>query len=55
MEIIKHLFGFCGESWHPNILNLSMLCSPLIIYWNKIIIFVKTKLKTKLKTFKHLL
>lgn len=44
MEAIKHLFGFCGEVWHPNLLNMSMLLSPLIVYWKKIIIFVKNKL-----------
>jgi hypothetical protein len=29
MEIIKHFFGFCGESWQP---NLWMLTSFLPFY-----------------------
>jgi len=22
IEFLKHLFGFCGEHWHPNIFTL---------------------------------
>jgi len=37
VEVIKHVFGFCGEHWHPNIWT-AFASSPIIatsIYWIK--------------------
>ena len=25
VEVLKHVFGICGEHWHPNVLNLSVI------------------------------
>ena len=33
MEAIKHLLGFCGDTWHPSILNVGMLSTPLLILY----------------------
>tara|TARA_Y100001972_G_scaffold18773_1_gene21463 strand:+ start:16936 stop:17085 length:150 start_codon:yes stop_codon:yes gene_type:complete len=24
IEFLRHLFGFCGDAWHPNIFHLFM-------------------------------
>ena len=29
IEVLKHIFGFCGEHWHPNIWT-AFASSPLI-------------------------
>jgi len=29
IEVVKHIFGFCGEHWHPNIWT-AFASSPLI-------------------------
>lgn len=31
METIKHLLGFCGETWHPSLLTVGML-APFTIF-----------------------
>jgi hypothetical protein len=31
IEFLKHLFGFCGDSWHPNIFHLIM-GAPTVSY-----------------------
>lgn len=45
MEAIKHLFGFCGETWHPSLLTVGMF-APLII-------LVKQKLFLITRLFKN--
>lgn len=37
IEVIKHIFGFCGEHWHPNVWTV-MASSPIIattVHWVK--------------------
>jgi len=36
MEAIKHLFGFCGETWHPSLLTVGMF-APFIIFVKQIL------------------
>ncbi len=31
IEFLKHLFGFCGETWHPNIFH-ALMGGPTIGY-----------------------
>lgn len=45
METLKHLLGFCGDTWHPSILNVGMLGTPLLIIYRN----CKFKIKNFLK------
>lgn len=47
MEAIKHLFGFCGDTWHPSILNVGMLISPFVLIYRNFIYKFKTLHYTK--------
>tara|TARA_R100000773_G_scaffold3221_1_gene3886 strand:- start:2565 stop:2705 length:141 start_codon:yes stop_codon:yes gene_type:complete len=31
VEFLRHVFGFCGELWHPSLLNIFAF-SPIILY-----------------------
>jgi len=42
VEEIKHLFGFCGDTWHPSILNIGML-APFGIFVKQLIYKLKIK------------
>ena len=35
METIKHLLGFCGEHWHPNLFTISMTLIILKLVYEK--------------------
>ena len=35
MEFIKHLLGFCGEHWHPNIFTILLTIIILKISYEK--------------------
>ena len=35
MEFIKHLLGFCGEHWHPNIFTVLLIIIILKISYEK--------------------
>jgi hypothetical protein len=59
IEILKHTFGFCGES-HPSLLSIAGLTSLLymcrvyiIMYWGIGVSFIKTFLTRLCKPFRH--
>jgi hypothetical protein len=35
LETIKHLFGLCGEHWHPNIFTIVFLIIVLKLIYKK--------------------
>lgn len=37
METIKHLLGFCGEHWHPNIFTITIILIILKLIYEKYI------------------
>ena len=47
MEAIKHFLGFCGDTWHPSILNVGMLISPFVLIYRNFIYKFKTLHHTK--------
>lgn len=49
IEFIKHLFGFCGEHWHPNIWTALFGGASL----TTASIYIKFKLKEYGFTFKR--
>ena len=38
LEFLKHALGTCGEHWHPNLFNISMLAASIssAVYYVKI-------------------
>lgn len=40
IEIIKHALGICGEHWHPNIFNISVLVASV----SSTVCYIKVKL-----------
>jgi hypothetical protein len=36
MEAVKHLFGFCGDTWHPSLLMIGMFSSLIYYFKNSI-------------------
>lgn len=48
MEAIKHLLGFCGDTWHPSVLNIGLLSTPLIVLYRTYLLKIKNILKFKL-------
>tara|TARA_R110002033_G_scaffold57341_2_gene106444 strand:+ start:153 stop:338 length:186 start_codon:yes stop_codon:yes gene_type:complete len=44
-EIIKHIFGFCGEHFHPNIWTLLIGGFGISTIFSYIISYIKCKFK----------
>ena len=45
-DFIYHALGVCGEHWHPNLLNLSLIA--LILFGATKLLVNKLSLKSKL-------
>jgi|14BtaG_2_1085337.scaffolds.fasta_scaffold34565_2 hypothetical protein len=42
IEFLRHLFGFCGEHWHPNIFTILLGATGA----HQAFSFIKFKIKT---------
>jgi len=50
VELLRHTLGLCGEHWHPNLLNMSLISFGFL----ESISYIKYKLKSKKqKLWKH--
>lgn len=41
IEFLRHLFGFCGEHWHPNIFTILLGATGI----RQALLYVKYKIK----------
>jgi len=50
IELLRHLTGVCGEHWHPNFLNMSMIAATIMYSFNYIKLYIH-KIYNGLKSY----